>query len=60
MLIFDECTRPKGTRGGGTTRHDIIYSSLSIRLSKSPVHCAFDPEDVIIAPECTLQVLILL
>ena len=25
-------------------------------LSKSPIHCAFDPEDVIIAFECRLQV----
>ena len=59
MLIFDECTRPKGTRRGGTARHDIIYSSLSIRLSRSAVHCTLDPEDVIIAFECRLQVLIL-
>ena len=34
------------TNGPGETtrklRHDIIYSSLSIRLSKSPIDCAFN------------------
>ena len=59
MLIFDKCTRSKGTRRGWTARHDINYSSLSVRLSRSPVHCLYDPEDVIIAFECRLQVLIL-
>ena len=44
------------TRSG---RHAIIYSGPSIRLSKSPLHRVFDPEVVIIAFECALQVLIL-
>ena len=52
MLIFD------GGGGGGRTRklrNDIIYWILSIRLSRSPIHCAFDPEDVIIGFEYGLQ-----
>ena len=40
---------------GETTRKlrqaDIIYLSLSKRLSKSPLLCAFDPQIVIIALE---------
>ena len=49
MLIFYECKGP-----GGTTRklrHDIIYLSRSIRLSKRAFHCAFGTEDVIIVFE---------
>ena len=50
-------------KGGETTRKlrqaDIIYLSLSERLSKSPLLCAFDPQTVIIPLECALQVSIL-
>ena len=50
-------------KGGETTRKlrqaDIIYLSLSKRLFKSPFLCAFDPQIVIIALECALQVSIL-
>ena len=51
------CLFPTDGRGETTRklRHDIINSSLSIRLSKSPIHCAFTLEDVIIAFECGLQ-----
>ena len=46
-------------KGGGTTRKlrqaNIIYSSLSTRLSKSHLLFAFDPEVVIIAFECALK-----
>ena len=51
------CLLPTDGRGETTRklRHDIINSSLSIRLSKSPIHCAFTLEDVIIAFECGLQ-----
>ena len=44
------CLFPTGGLGETTRklRHDIINSSLSISLSKSPIHCAFTLEDVII------------
>ena len=44
MLIFDKCARPGETRR--KLRQDIILLSLSIRPSKSPLHCAFGSEDV--------------
>ena len=59
MCLFSMTVQGLVVNHENSGRHAIIYSGPSIRLSKSPLHRVFDPEVVIIAFECALQVLIL-